>query len=205
MLKMELTSLLAAGFFWLYRLDNRLAKPHVSPLNIKGKQDSAEEKLQAQRAEMEKMQDDLRRKSQEIANLLISMERKNEALAIIKKDVQHALDIARHLEDKSLLTPLFNINTEINDNLEGDSVIERFEKEYNFANNDFLHRLSSRFPTLNMNERKACVYLRMNNSTKEIATLLHLSVRGVETIRYNLRKKMGLDRGENLSSYLNNL
>lgn len=42
----------------------------------------------------------------------------------------------------------------------------------------------------------------MNRNTKEIATLLNLSVRGVETIRYHLRKKMRLKHQDNLSIFL---
>lgn len=106
------------------------------------------------------------------------------------------------MEDKSLLVPLINMNMEVNENLNGDSIIGRFEEEYNLSNNDFLHRLTDRFPLLNNNERMVCVYLRMNRTTKEIATLLNLSIRGVETIRYHLRKKLGLDRKERLSTVL---
>lgn len=179
---MELSSLLTAGVFWLMRTENPALRT---------------------RAKQEKQSDlALRHKSQEIADLLIMVERKNRALAQIKRDVQEAIEKARHLEDKSLLTPLLNINMEISENLEGDSVIDRFEKEYDEANDGFMQRLSSRYPSLNQNERKACVYLRMDRSTKEMATLLHLSVRGVETIRYNLRKKLGLKKEEKLTAYL---
>lgn len=178
---MELTSLLTAGIFWMLHMENPALRT---------------------RPKQEKTDLALRRKSQEIADLLIMMERKNRALAQIKRDVQEAIEKARHLEDKSVLTPLLNINLEISENLDGDSVMNRFEKEYDAANDGFLQRLSSRCPDLNQNERMTCVYLRMNLSTKEIASMLNLSVRGVETIRYHLRKKLELGRTEKLSSYL---
>ena len=47
-----------------------------------------------------------------------------------------------------------------------------------------------------------CPYLKMNLSSKEIAPLLGISVRGVETIRYRLRKKFELDREDSLIDYL---
>jgi DNA-binding CsgD family transcriptional regulator len=45
----------------------------------------------------------------------------------------------------------------------------------------------------------------MNLSSKEIAQLLTISVRGVEISRYRLRKKLGLPKEMNLSSYFTNL
>jgi len=42
----------------------------------------------------------------------------------------------------------------------------------------------------------------MNLSSKEIAQLLNITVRGVEISRYRLRKKLNLQGGENLFDYL---
>lgn len=42
----------------------------------------------------------------------------------------------------------------------------------------------------------------MNLNSKEIAPLLSLSVRGVEDLRYRVRKKMNLDTEVNLSDYI---
>ena len=67
-----------------------------------------------------------------------------------------------------------------------------------------MKRLHERHPGLSNNERMMCAYLKMNLSTKEIAPLLNISVRGVETMRYRLRKKLGLEREDNLTDYLNN-
>lgn len=193
MIKMELTSLVAASLFWIYKLDNRLPDNQASQLK---------KSLQIAEENNERLSECLRQKSQEIANMLITLERKNKALEAIKKNIQEAIGKVRLMEDKSLLVPLINMNMEVNENLNGDSIIERFEEECNLSNNDFLHRLTDRFPLLNNNERMVCVYLRMNRTTKEIATLLNLSIRGVETIRYHLRKKLGLDRKERLSTVL---
>jgi DNA-binding CsgD family transcriptional regulator len=42
----------------------------------------------------------------------------------------------------------------------------------------------------------------MNLSSKEIAPLMGISVRGVEVHRYRLRKKIKLDSKENLTNFL---
>jgi DNA-binding CsgD family transcriptional regulator len=50
-----------------------------------------------------------------------------------------------------------------------------------------------------------CAYLRMNLSSKDIAPLMSISVRGVEISRYRLRKKLNLSTEENLVQYLMDL
>ena len=58
------------------------------------------------------------------------------------------------------------------------------------------------FPTLKKNDLKLCAYLKMGLSSKEIASLLNTSLRSIETARYRLRKKLGLEGGANLTSFL---
>jgi DNA-binding CsgD family transcriptional regulator len=62
--------------------------------------------------------------------------------------------------------------------------------------------LKNKHPEISPSELKLCAYLRMNLSSKEIAQLLNISVRGVEISRYRLRKKLNLATGENLFDYL---
>ena len=52
------------------------------------------------------------------------------------------------------------------------------------------------------NELKLCAYLRMNLSTKEIAQLMNITVRGVEISRYRLRKKLQMEKSDNLFDFL---
>ena len=59
--------------------------------------------------------------------------------------------------------------------------------------------------TVTGNELKLSAYLRMNLSTKEIARLMNISVRGIEISRYRLRKKLGISSEVNLFDYLINL
>jgi DNA-binding CsgD family transcriptional regulator len=42
----------------------------------------------------------------------------------------------------------------------------------------------------------------MNMSSKEMASLLNITVRGVEIRRYRLRKKLNLDHEKNLAEFL---
>jgi DNA-binding CsgD family transcriptional regulator len=57
-------------------------------------------------------------------------------------------------------------------------------------------------PELTASELKLAAYLRLSLSTKEIAQLMNISIRGVETSRYRLRKKLGLANETNLFDFL---
>lgn len=65
--------------------------------------------------------------------------------------------------------------------------------------------LRTDFPDLSDTERKVCVLTRNGLKTKEIAEFLGVAVRTVETHRYNVRKKLGLEKGENLRRFLDRL
>jgi DNA-directed RNA polymerase specialized sigma24 family protein len=78
----------------------------------------------------------------------------------------------------------------------------QFEYHFDQIHGDFLNRLREHFHDLTPNEQKLCALLRLNLSTKEISNLMSISLRGVEIARYRLRKKLGLDLGQNLSKFI---
>jgi DNA-binding NarL/FixJ family response regulator len=79
---------------------------------------------------------------------------------------------------------------------------EQFELHFNQIHQNFLVRLRKEFPELTHNDIKLISYLKLNLSSKEIAPLLNLSVRGVEASRYRIRKKMNLNPSVNLTEFI---
>ncbi len=103
------------------------------------------------------------------------------SLQILKKEMK-SFDARKKL---NTLTHKISIN-------QGDS--DSFEEHFDLLNNDFIQRLKKQHPQLSFEELKMCFFLQMKFSTKEIASRLNLSTRGVETKRYRLRKKFGLKK-----------
>ena len=79
---------------------------------------------------------------------------------------------------------------------------EKFTLYFDRVNNSFLRKLKEIHPSLTATDLKLCAYLRLNLSTKEIADLLNLSVRGVESSRYRLRKKLDISNEISFVDYL---
>ena len=79
---------------------------------------------------------------------------------------------------------------------------KQFSIHFNKVHSDFLVTLKNKHPNLSAHELKLCAYLRMNLTSKEMAQLMSISVRGVEINRYRLRKKLQLQPKEDLFQFL---
>jgi DNA-binding CsgD family transcriptional regulator len=79
-----------------------------------------------------------------------------------------------------------------------------FETYFNSAHQNFIERFRRQYTDITTGDLRVCCLLRMNLSTKEIASILHVSVRAIELRRYRLRKRIGLDSDTNLVDFLMN-
>lgn len=111
------------------------------------------------------------------------------------KDMQHASDRDAQL---NALTALINgfVNTETKKRIYKDKVNE--------VRADFFEKLE-RDVTLTKTEKKMTALLKLDLSTKEIATLLNVTDATVEVYRSRLRKKLNIDKKQSLPDYLNRL
>ncbi|MDR0938942.1 MAG: transcriptional regulator [Mediterranea sp.] len=157
------------------------------------------------RLEKEKLERDLQYKSQEMANLMINFTQKNEMLSEIKSELHKVMSVVRADNEKEIRQRLLVVGNKIDLSTNSTEVLRRIEKEFDLVHDNFMTRLQERHPQLSFNERMMCAYLKMNLTSKEIAPLFNFSVRGVETMRYRLRKKLGLEREANLLDYLNGI
>ncbi|MCK5145623.1 hypothetical protein KAR48_02645 [bacterium] len=77
-----------------------------------------------------------------------------------------------------------------------------FEKRFIEVHPDFYERLLARSSNLTATEIKICALLRLSMNTKDIAHLTSRSVRTVESTRFAIRKKLGLDKSMQLIPWL---
>ena len=74
--------------------------------------------------------------------------------------------------------------------------------DFNNTCNGFFDRLIEKHPKLTNSDLRLCAYIRLNLSTKEIASLMNVSSSSVEMAKYRLRKKLELDESIALPYYL---
>lgn len=145
------------------------------------------------RMKNEQLKKEFQDKSNELAASTMSIIKKNELLSRVKHRLLGTSEQSSEIKD------IVNI---IDDSLMGSDDWEMFREAFNNADREFLSRLKEAHPSLSPNDIKLCAYLRLNLSSKEIAPLFNISVRSVEIKRYRLRKKMNLERDENLVNYI---
>lgn len=84
-----------------------------------------------------------------------------------------------------------------------DNIWEEFESRFSSVNDDFLERLTKKFPGLTPKELRLCSLLRLNLSTKEISSITHQNPLSINKARFRLRKKLDLNNTEiNLTTFL---
>lgn len=152
------------------------------------------------RLKNEKLEAEIHHKTQELASTTMHLVQKNEFLNSVKSALER-------LEKKMGASPEFakevsRIIKMMEQDASVDADWEHFSYNFDQVHTDFLKRLGEQYAQLSPNDYKLCVYLRMNLSSKEIAALMNISIRGVEASRYRLRKRLGLDTEQNLTEYL---
>jgi ligand-binding sensor domain-containing protein/DNA-binding CsgD family transcriptional regulator len=148
---------------------------------------------------IEKLKNDMIHRDKELANQTMDLIRKNKFLSKIKEELEK---IKKSSTDESLKEKISSLIVKIDKDIDTNKQWEVFENAFDDVHEDFLTRLKARYPTLTPNELRLCAYLRMNISTKEIAPLMNISIRGVEICRYRVRKKLNIERDTNLTSLI---
>lgn len=140
-------------------------------------------------------------KSKELANTTMHLIRKNELL----QDIKSELNEIRKAGDASLSSKEFQvIIKQINENLTVEQDTNLFNANFEEVHKMFFKKLKAEYPMLKMDDLRLAAYLRMNFSSKEIAPLFALSIRGLENKRYRLRKKMNLPSDIDLNVFFGN-
>ncbi len=150
------------------------------------------EKLEAEKLSLDK----------ELANQTLNIVNKNKFLMKVNQELRK---IGEETNDSSVKSKMVILKKRIDKEIDDQQQNKIFESYFEEVHADFFQRLNKKFPQLSPKDLRLCAYIRMNMSTKEIATLSNITDRGAEISRYRLRKKMGISREINLSTFLLNV
>nr|WP_294773796.1 LuxR C-terminal-related transcriptional regulator [uncultured Flavobacterium sp.] len=193
------------GAFYLYYKWNKIR--YIEKLKLKEEElkhqkeilhleMEAQSKLKLQEYEKHILEVQIQAKASEVAGKSLSIAKQSEMIESILKALESENEISNL---KSSIKKSIKINA-INKN-----EWESFEKNLHQSNEEFVQRLSKKYPELTSKDIKLCIYLKMNLSSKEIAPLMNISFRGVELHRYRLRKKLGLTSDASLTKFMINI
>ncbi|MFI3323807.1 MAG: hypothetical protein SNI45_07915 [Rikenellaceae bacterium] len=149
----------------------------------------------------EKLEGEVVSKSAELSNLLLSKLEKNDIITAVKDDLKKIKADALSKQHSQVVRRVTALEESLDEKLIDNIDWSTFEENFNVTNNNFVQKLCEHYSWMSVSERKLCIYIRMGLQTKEIAPLLNLSVRGVEMLRYRIRKRMELERNANLYEF----
>ena len=146
----------------------------------------------------EKLSLEMIHKEKELANSTMIIQ-KNEILQKLKNDLSK---IKNSVHDDHQKNDLGTTIKRIGKEIDNEKQWQVFNTHVEQVHQELFKKLKKDYPDLTPRELSLCAYLRMNISSKEIATLMNISTRGVEISRYRIRKKLGLDRNANLTEFM---
>lgn len=180
----------------IVKRSNRKVAKEQERLRLKESEQKEKEIIQLKN---EKLQSELYFKSKEMANSTFMLINKNNILMEVKNEVDaQKEELGIRYPDKyySRLMKIINSGINLEDNW---SV---FQANFDRIHENFFRNLKTTYPDLTSNDLKICALLRMNLSTKDIANFLGNTIRGVDSARYRLRKKLDLDSEIDIIEFL---
>ena len=170
------------------------------------------EKLRSQEIELENKELESKLKDKEIENQNYKLKQKDQDLvnyainqAYYSKSFQKLTDKVKHfylrMKTKKDQTEFIKIieTSRIQYSLEP---IQNFENLFTELHPNFMESVKANFPEITNRELQICAMLRLNMTTKAIASATFLSTATVDNARYSIRKKMNLSSEKNLSREL---
>lgn len=176
----------------------------------KEEQDKQEEKRQAeQQAEQQRLQQmksevletELQNKINELTLQTTALVKRNQAIQTLLEELDKQKETLGDRYPNKLYQRLRSL---MEDTLNDQADWVQFETYFNSAHQNFMDRLRQQYDDITTGDLRICCLLRMNLSTKEIASLMNVSIRAIELRRYRLRKRLALEGDTNLVDFLMN-
>lgn len=149
---------------------------------------------QTQELERQKNREMLEHKNKELTLSALQLIEKEKYLVELKA-LLYNKDKSPEMKDVKQLVKSFSANRK--------KSWKDFETRFIDVNSTFYKNLTNRYPDLTTGELKLCALIKLNFSGKETANLMGVSLESVHTLRYRLRKKLGISHSGNMTQFLN--
>lgn len=179
-------------------LFNEKKTSQIRNLQIAFEVEKAEREAELASMKAEQLQSEVERKTKELATLSLYLTQKNELLNELKSRLQNVQTETKRNKSERL-NELIAI---VESGAKSENDWKQFEKQFLELNPEFLAKLSSAYPTLTPQELRTCMLLKLGFSSKQISAFFYCTIRNAETLRYRVRKKLGLNAEMNLATFL---
>lgn len=148
---------------------------------------------QKQRIKLKETKKTIELKNKELAKSALQLIEKDEFIVGLKNALNENKE---NLNIKSVNKIIKSIQSGVGSNW------KEFEARFVDINQNFYKNIKTNFPDLTQTDLKICALIKLNFSSKDMASLLGISVESIHTSRYRLRKKLKLKRNDNLVEFI---
>lgn len=184
------------------RIRNELAgrekQKALAELQVRFDVEQAEREREIYRLRALQLESEMRSKQNELAAMALNLVQKKELLDAMRTQLEKLRSERQQGAEKAVSDLLQEIDSTRN----ADRDWKIFEQQLDNLHQDFIRTLSARYPAMTPTELKICSLARINLSSKDIANLLYTSIRTIQAHKYNIRKKLGLESGTSLTTFL---
>ncbi|WP_034041712.1 tetratricopeptide repeat protein [Wocania ichthyoenteri] len=161
----------------------------------------SKEKLRTQSLLRENLEHKLEFRMKELTNLALFISQRTSIYKDLTKSFKslNFTDIKQLKKDINALIKEYTFKFDFNED------IQRFHTNVETLQSDFLFRIKEKYPHLTNKDVQLAVQVKLKLSSKEIANINNISLNSVEIGRHRLRKKLNLDKKENLVSFLESI
>ena len=152
---------------------------------------------QLKEEENKRLQNELQLKNSELSTVAMLMYQKNEQLASLQKAIDQINPPEADTQDA-----LKQLKQEIRNSIRLDEDWAYFKQHFEQVHPDFFSQLDLQFPHLTQYDHRHCAYIKMNLSTKEISRLLNINPSSVQRSRVRLKKKLSLEKEDDLLGFI---
>ena len=148
--------------------------------------------------EIVRLNSDLDQKQQDIIfQSLMKANTYNVLQSVTERLTHFSIHLSRKKEQEEFRQLISNMGKGLDS-----SPLEDFERLFKELHPSFYSNLCSACTDLSQNDLLLCALIRLNLCSKDIASIINLSLSSIETGRSRLRKKLGLDAGASLTGFL---
>ncbi|MEN2399225.1 hypothetical protein GKZ90_0005520 [Flavobacterium sp. MC2016-06] len=136
--------------------------------------------------------------TRELSHYVMELDQKTEILQKVKTRISYLYPNVNDAIRRELMSIVNSIKAVANDTKLWDDFKIYFEQ----TNPNFLLTLARKHPSLSPKDLKYCCYIKMNMTNNDITNLLGINQDSVRTHKYRLKKKLTLEKEQDIFSYL---
>lgn len=143
------------------------------------------------------LESELQIKGKELASLALDA-------VVQRKAVENLKEVLLQQERKGTINKQYAdvMLKQISGNMSEEEFWDIYHENFDMIHKNFFRNLRKKYPSLTASDLRFCALLRLNLSTKDIAQFTNLTIRGVETARYRIRKKLNIHGNAGIVDFL---